>query len=53
MLSRAQASAKRAADREQRLVLFGKRDKPPHRDSYYGAVGCFGTTGDFIAPMRG
>jgi hypothetical protein len=49
MLSRAQASAKRAADREQRLVLSSKRDKPPRRDSYYSAVRCFGTTGDFIA----
>jgi hypothetical protein len=48
MLSRTQASAKRAADREQRLVLFGKRNNPPHRDSYYSAVRCFGTTGNFI-----
>jgi hypothetical protein len=30
------------------LVLSGKRDKAPHRDSYYSA-GCFGTTSDFIA----
>jgi len=31
------------------LVLSGKRDKPPHRDSYCSAVRCFGGTGDFIA----